>query len=117
MPERKTLAPGFAITSGQGFHITFANGWTLSVQFGPGHYCQHRNETFNTVPREHHIWRSDTAECAIIDPVNGLIEWPFGSGARGDTVEGYVLPNDLVYIVMWVAMQPAREGPSDGQLA
>jgi hypothetical protein len=26
-----------------GFHITFENGWTVSVQFGHGNYCKNRN--------------------------------------------------------------------------
>ena len=26
-----------------GFHITFANGYTVSVQFGSGNYCENRD--------------------------------------------------------------------------
>ena len=33
----------FKITGGKGFQMTFANGWTVSVQFGPGNYCENRN--------------------------------------------------------------------------
>ena len=29
----------FKITDGKGFHMTFANGWTVSVQWGAGNYC------------------------------------------------------------------------------
>jgi len=29
----------FRITSGKGFQLTFPNGYTVSVQFGPGNYC------------------------------------------------------------------------------
>ena len=32
----------FAITRGKGFHLTFANGWTVSVQWGNGNYCSNR---------------------------------------------------------------------------
>jgi len=31
----------FNITNGKGFTMTFANGWTVSVQFGGLNYCQH----------------------------------------------------------------------------
>jgi len=31
----------FKITGGKGFHIQFDNGYTVSVQFGPGNYCDH----------------------------------------------------------------------------
>lgn len=30
---------GFRIVKGKGFRITFENGWTASVHFGPGDYC------------------------------------------------------------------------------
>ena len=33
----------FKITDGKGFHITFKNGWTASVQFGYGNYCVNKN--------------------------------------------------------------------------
>ncbi len=33
------MSKGFAITQGKGFHMTFANGNTISVQFGPANYC------------------------------------------------------------------------------
>lgn len=29
----------FRITNGKGFQLTFANGYTASVQFGAGNYC------------------------------------------------------------------------------
>lgn len=32
----------FKITEGKGFHITFANGVCLSVQFGRGSYCENK---------------------------------------------------------------------------
>ena len=34
----------FRITDGKGFHLTFANGWTVSVQFGYGNYCENYNK-------------------------------------------------------------------------
>jgi hypothetical protein len=33
----------FASTENKGFQITFANGWTISVQYGYGNYCSNRN--------------------------------------------------------------------------
>jgi len=32
----------FKISSGKGFQMSFANGWTVSVQFGPANYCENR---------------------------------------------------------------------------
>lgn len=33
----------FKTTSGKGFQMTFANGWTVSVQFGAWNYCDNYN--------------------------------------------------------------------------
>lgn len=30
----------FRACENKGFHITFKNRWTISVQFGPGNYCE-----------------------------------------------------------------------------
>jgi hypothetical protein len=35
----------FKVTDGKGFHITFANGWTVSVQWGMGNYCPNQHVT------------------------------------------------------------------------
>ena len=34
----------FKITGGRGFHFTFPNGITVSVQFGGGNYCEHYDD-------------------------------------------------------------------------
>lgn len=34
----------FKITDSKGFQMTFANGITVSVQFGEGNYCENRNK-------------------------------------------------------------------------
>jgi hypothetical protein len=34
----------FKITANKGFHIQFANGNTVSVQFGGGNYCENRHK-------------------------------------------------------------------------
>ena len=33
---------GFAVTRGKGVRLTFANGYALSVQWGPGNYCENK---------------------------------------------------------------------------
>ena len=34
----------FKITRGTGFHMTFENGWTISVQFGTMNHCENRGK-------------------------------------------------------------------------
>ena len=57
----------FTVTAGKGFHITFSNGWTASVQWGWGNYCENRSDGSaiawegSTAPSD---ISSATAECA-----------------------------------------------------
>lgn len=43
-----------------GFHMTFENGWTVSVQWGPHTYSDNREASHEQVPRDG--WESRTAE-------------------------------------------------------
>ena len=53
----------FATTTNKGFQITFDNGWTASVQFGPGNYCEHHEAIGSfTAPMETPVWESHNAE-------------------------------------------------------
>lgn len=54
----------FKITGGKGFHVTFENGWTVSVQFGRGNYSGNYNlhgegETPPSDTAEVAAWRGD----------------------------------------------------------
>ena len=40
----KNKDASFRITGGKGFHLTFPNGVTVSVQFGPGNYCDNYDD-------------------------------------------------------------------------
>lgn len=95
-------APGFNIYKGSGFHITFHNGWTVSVQFGPGNYCDNYNlEDFLPVMKgEKELPASASAEIAAWDK-NG--EWyDFGD----DQVRGYQNPEE---VLLFMAQIAARE--------
>lgn len=61
-----------------GFWIKFENGYSVSVQFGPGNYCSNHNidrlitEIRN--PDLTPIMGGDDAECAILKPDGDLLE-------------------------------------------
>jgi len=61
--------------SPSGFMLDFPNGWTASVQFGPGNYCTNQNENRNpfVYPAVQFI-ESNTAEIAA---------WPTESRGEG----------------------------------
>lgn len=79
----------FKITSGKGFHMTFKNGYTISVQFGPGNYCDNQNLDWDS-----RIEPSNTAEIAIWLEGEDLIEFP-----HGDTVKGWCTPDEVAQFI------------------
>jgi hypothetical protein len=47
-----------------GFQIDYSNGWTASVQFGPGNYCSNRDMNVNPFRDDIKFMESETAEIA-----------------------------------------------------
>jgi len=83
---------------GKGFHITFANGWTASVQWGYGMYCSTDDEE---TPRE-----SKDAEIAALNPSGELVEI---DPKDGDRVRGWQSPDEVLQFLNWVASQPKEQ--------
>jgi hypothetical protein len=90
---------GFAVTQGKGFALTFSNGWTVSVQFGPGNYCENRATDFDA-PRKAGVWQCATAEIAAWD--RNRIWHSFGD----DEVKGYCTPNEVLAFCQMIAAKP-----------
>lgn len=83
----------------QGFHITFANGWTLSVQTGTGNYHDGRAKYPSydaSLCNE-----SPNAEIAVWHRNNNLVQW-----ADGDTVQGWVSPDRIARVISYVSNLP-----------
>jgi hypothetical protein len=89
-------SPAFAITGQKGFHITFENGWTVSVQFGAGNYCENRNhpDWDGPVP-------SRTAEVAVLSPDGEFHD------LGGDIVRGWQSPQEVLALFVETAARPA----------
>jgi len=85
-------APGFEITGRKGFHVTFENGWTVSVQFGGGNYSSNYNEPIGAeyFDPNYKVPKSATAEIAAWGPDGTWHD--FGE----DTVAGYKTPADVL---------------------
>jgi len=75
----------FKLTGGKGIQITFANGWTVSVQFGSGNYCENRDYTWRSCEKGESV----DAEIAAWD-ADGT--W-YDMG--GDTVKGWCSPDEV----------------------
>ena len=55
----------------RGFKYTLTNGYTLSVAFGTGNYCDNRNQPFS--PDETGYLSSDF-EVAVFDPNDDIVD-------------------------------------------
>jgi hypothetical protein len=83
----------FSITQGKGFFIKFENGFGLSVQWGPGNYCDHHVnwELPFDAPKQADRWESGTAEIAVIGPDGSFHRIP----DQHDDVIGYQSADDV----------------------
>jgi hypothetical protein len=95
LPDAEKSRPGFKITGGKGFHVTFENGWTVSVQFGGGNYSENYDAEIYPVPEP--LPKSGTAEIAAWGPDGSWHN--FGD----DTVAGYKTPAEVLAFLDWVA--------------
>jgi len=101
-PEKEVPAE-VRVIQNRGFQISFKNGYGLSVMFGAGNYGEHRNAD----PVEFQDYRSlgsSTAEIAIYTHRGEVIAdlLPLSS-SPGDTVLGWVTPEDITKILAAVA--------------
>ena len=95
------MRKGFVSTMRKGFHMTFPNGLTVSVQWGAGNYCD------NHFPDDKDFsWskdaESDTAEVAVFGPDGKFIDPQnfVGYDIHSDgTVVGWLDPSQVVELL------------------
>jgi hypothetical protein len=87
----------FNITGGRGFHMTFANGYTISVQFGEGNYCTNRYGNDGD--------KSANAEVAAWSDCGG--EWV--KLGENDDVIGWQTPDQVLAIMTRIANLPRKD--------
>lgn len=103
--------PGFKVTDGKGFHICFANGYTVSVQFGYGNYCDNYDLDQDLPWAERHKREnpgSTNAECAVWGPDGKMIDY----GDWNNTVSNRSKPAEVLELLNWAASQPTSAGES-----
>ena len=94
----------FLSCQNKGFQMTFENGWTVSVQFGPANYCEKQGHDYNA-PMKAEFWSSTHAEIAAWNSDN---EWfPF----EHDTVKGWNGADDVSAFISQVAAFAADYHP------
>jgi len=92
----------FKITSNKGFHITFKNGWTVSVQFGPGNYCDNYNRHIGQEEEACGKDGSQNAECAVWPKDGELYPYPEWDG---ENVSNRSTPEEVLGLLNWANNQ------------
>lgn len=85
----------FRINDNKGFQITFHNGYTVSVQFGPGNYGGNRN--LSVLDNRGKSMTANTAETALIAPDGSFVTY------KEDDVQGYQTPHDVLELLNYAS--------------
>lgn len=101
---------GFTITRGSGFQVTFANGYTVSVQFGDMSYCESQDYKSDRMQsRDYPDGHSCVnAEVAVLTPGGGFFRL-----AEFDDVAGWVTPEQVARVMAAVAAHDPASGGLD----
>ena len=91
----------FKITFGKGFHMTFPNGVTVSVQFGSGNYCDNRWK-FAEEFTKNEILGCPNAEVAVWDRDGNWILREYNP-ELSDDVDGWQTPEQVLALLNWAA--------------
>lgn len=90
----------FCITGGKGFRLTFANGWGVSVQWGPGNYASHDGSKYDfDAPKRTESWQAGTAEVAVFTPAGEFLT----GITPHDDVAGHVSAEQVARLLSLVA--------------
>ena len=92
----------FIATRNKGFRMGFDNGFEISVQWGPGNYCERKDEDFNK-PQEERFWESRTAEIAIFDSKDDSM-----ITLGKDNVDGWLTPDKVAKVITMVSLAKTK---------
>ena len=98
----------FRACNNRGFHMTFENGWTVSVQWGVGNYCHNRSlhlmdngKEQESLTAEVMAWHKTTDTPYIVDRrmIDEDIEYK-------EVIKGWLDPNDVLEFMNEVSRLP-----------
>jgi hypothetical protein len=96
----------FASIQNKGFRMTFKNGITASIQFGPANYCNARSyapDSYNApMKTENGCWDSETAEVAAWDKNGNWVTKKVLPGINDD-VDGWQTTDDVLMFLNFCA--------------
>ena len=95
----------FVATQNKGFGMTFDNGFTISVQWGTGNYCEKKNlGADGDKEMKTKRWESRSAEIAVFDKEGEIV--PVG---EHDDVIGWLSADEVAKIIEGVASAESSE--------
>jgi hypothetical protein len=109
------MLKAFHITSGKGFQVTFANGYTVSVQFGAGNYCDNRHAPTGSTTAQYQSTQRLCGEMGSGDAEIGVFNGDGFTYLNGIDVEGWASPERVAEVMAKVAAwepnsQPVHSG-------
>jgi hypothetical protein len=92
----------FIATYNKGFRMKFDNGFSISVQWGIGNYCEKKNlgATLGD-ERKEDFWESKTAEVAVFDNNNDML-----SIGNEEAVIGWLSPDEVAKVISIISSSP-----------
>ena len=98
------MKKNFTITNGKGFQMEFESGYTLSVQWGVGNYCDNRDVGPYNSEKDSDFYSSTTAEIAVWKtPKKGKHRNGLLNIAPYDQVIGWLSTDDVAHWIQKVA--------------
>ena len=81
--------------------MKFDNGFAISVQWGPGNYCERKSYHDLEAPRKERFWDSTTAEVAVFEDMSDEkhIGGRMISIGENDEVLGWLTANEVSKII------------------
>jgi hypothetical protein len=93
----------------KGFTLTFKNGHTVSVQFGPSNYCDKQSPTLpSSICMKTESWKAGTAEVAAWDATEDWVtrNYPRPGGKPVGEVIGHLDADEVADFIAWVQSLP-----------
>jgi len=108
--------PVFKTMAHRGFQTTFPNGYTVSVMFGAGSYCQQRHnkdilpDPWASTIKWGEMHQSVDAEIQVFGPDDWVVcGWPgcpdLDMDPDVDLVRGCITPEQMLEVMNWAASQ------------
>jgi|TARA_B110000908_G_scaffold166733_1_gene218374 hypothetical protein len=83
----------FVSTINKGFNMTFENGFSISVQWGVGNYCDRKNDGSFDESMKGDFWESTSAEIMVTGKGDGVVL------GNGDNVAGWLSTDKVAEVI------------------